>query len=238
MVVRGVDATWLRSHHYLPGGRWGRPDTDDDGEILGDGIDNDQDGLVDEVDVPAVDDIREAGFGGDDLQFDPMKGGALRYSNVPPPRSGQNPPSVPLFSEEIPEPSIDGARNPYMLYEPMTRLGNLVTTRSNVYAVYVTVGYFEVEPASSFVEVQKKFGGDGSATEANPTNNAANIAARALYDRVYPEGYALAQEMGSDTGDVRRERAFYIIDRSRPVGFKPGQDLNDEDTILVRRRIE
>ena len=32
----------------------------------------------------------------------------------------------------------------------MTRLENLVTNRSNVYAIWITVGYFEVEPAPSW----------------------------------------------------------------------------------------
>ena len=121
-----------------------------------------------------------------------------------------------------------------MMYQPMTRLGNLLTARSNVFAVWVTVGYFEVEPSPSWdnADVQAKFGGDGTA------GSAATVAARALYDRVYPEGYALAREMGADTGNTRRERGFYIIDRTRPVGFKPGEDLNVEDTILLRRRID
>ena len=29
-----------------------------------------------------------------------------------------------------------------------------------------------------------------------------------------------------------------MIDRTEPVGFKPGVDLNDEKMIRVRRRIE
>jgi hypothetical protein len=117
----------------------------------------------------------------------------------------------------------------------MSRLGNLVTTRSNVYAVWITVGYFEVERAPDWndvVNVQRRFGGDGA------VNSQATLAALALYNRVYPDGYALGKEVGSDTGDVKRHRAFYIIDRAEEVGFKPGEDLNVEKTIRLRRRIE
>ena len=39
-------------------------------------------------------------------------------------------------------------RNAYFRYDPIQRLGNLVTTRSNVFAVWVTVGYFEVDPTT------------------------------------------------------------------------------------------
>ena len=56
--------------------------------------------------------------------------------------------------------------------------------------------------------------------------------------QVYPEGYTLGQELGVDGGDVTRHRAFYVIDRSIPVGFVPGEDLNTEEAILLRRFIE
>jgi hypothetical protein len=46
------------------------------------------------------------------------------------------------------------------------------------------------------------------------------------------------QELGSDTGEITRHRAFYIYDRSVSVGFEPGKDHNFEDGILVRRFIE
>ena len=80
--------------------------------------------------------------------------------------------------------------------------------------------------------MQARFGGDG-----NPTS-AATIAAQALYNRVYPDGYMLGREIGSDTGNVKRPRGFYIVDRTEPVGFKPGEDLNVEKMIKLRRRIE
>jgi hypothetical protein len=87
--------------------------------------------------------------------------------------------------------------NPYFRYQAFQKLGNLVTTRSNVYAVWITVGYFEVDKEGK-----------------------------------------LGQELGLDRGEVRRHRAFYIIDRSIPVAFQRGQDYNVEKCILLRRFIE
>ena len=105
----------------------------------------------------------------------------------------------------------------------MSRLGNLVTERSGVFAIWITVGYFEVEKAPDWNDqtVKDHFGGDVT-----------------LYNRVYPDGYMLGRELGSDTGDVKRPRGFYIVDRTEEVGFKPGEDLNVEKMIRLRRRIE
>lgn len=117
--------------------------------------------------------------------------------------------NTPLFQGTSTDPADNVNRNPYFRYQGIQRLGNLVTTRSNVYAVWITVGYFEVEepPASS-----------------NPS--------------LYPDGYALARELGMDTGEIERHRAFYIFDRSIPVAFQRGQDLNIDKAILVDRFIE
>ena len=53
-----------------------------------------------------------------------------------------------------------------------------------------------------------------------------------------PAAISLARELGIDTGEIERHRAFYIIDRTLPVGFQRGQDLNTEKAILVNRFIE
>jgi len=115
----------------------------------------------------------------------------------------------PLFHYESLAQVDNTDRNPYFRYQGLQRLANLVTTRSNVYAVWITVGYFEVEPA------------------------------RQGYDPlIYPDGYQLGRELGIDTGEIERHRAFFIFDRSIPVGFVRGQDLNVEKAILVDRFIE
>ncbi|MGD9634511.1 MAG: hypothetical protein AB7U97_14620 [Pirellulales bacterium] len=236
MVRPGVEATYLRGLHWqraqedilktnpyastsnlYPNMSWGLAGVDDDGNGL-------------------VDDIREAGYG----VIDPdnqMDGDTLRIKTSTQALEGSG---IPLFSEQVPEPAIDGERNPGMMYQPMTRLGNLVTTRSNVYAIWITVGYFEVEKAPDWnnpnateqQNVRARFG--ATTTNTDPQT----IRGRALYDRVYPDGYTLGEELGTDTGSTNRQRAFYIIDRTEPVGFKPGEPLNVDKMIRVRRRIE
>jgi hypothetical protein len=54
----------------------------------------------------------------------------------------------------------------------------------------------------------------------------------------WPDGYQLWGEMGSDTGEIKRHRAFYIYDRSIPVAFERGKDHNIADGILLKRFIE
>jgi hypothetical protein len=120
----------------------------------------------------------------------------------------------------------DTLRHQYFKYQPISRLANLVTTRSNVYAVWVTVGFFEVEPAPTV----PAFGA------VNP--GVTGPALTALYNKVYPGGYQLAKEDGIDTGEIRRLRAFYMIDRTMPAAFEPGVDHNVENVIRLRRRIE
>jgi hypothetical protein len=114
----------------------------------------------------------------------------------------------------------DASRNPYFAYQGYQKLGNILTTNSNCFAVWITIGYFEVE----------EFRPNMSApvSPANPMT----------FDAAHPDGYCLAKEVGIDTGEVTRHRSFYIIDRSIPVGFIPGSRLNTDDCILVKRLIE
>ena len=85
----------------------------------------------------------------------------------------------------------DTNRNAYFRYQTMNQLANVTTVRSNVFAVWVTIGYFNSSGPM--------------ATEVTP---------------------------------VRRHRGFFIFDRSIPVGYQNGKDLNVEDAIVLRRIIE
>ncbi len=143
----------------------------------------------------------------------PLFSDATKGGPIEPTQNGPNRYSFPRM--------IDGDRNAPLYYNPITRLSSISSTRSGVFAVWVTVGYFEVKPAPDFATVSDRFLGD-----------------RNLYNKVYPEGYQLARELGHETGDIKRHRAFYLVDRTLPVAFKPGDDVNVEKLILVKRRIE
>jgi hypothetical protein len=109
---------------------------------------------------------------------------------------------VPRYLNAFTDVPRNSDRNPYFSYQAMQRLSNLVTCRSNVYAIWMTIGYFEVELNSTNLQ------------------------------------WELGQEVGLDTGTVTRHRAFYIIDRSIPVAFDPGQNHNVDKCVLLRRFIE
>jgi hypothetical protein len=87
--------------------------------------------------------------------------------------------------------------HPYFFLQGIHRLANLTTTRSNVYAIWITVGYFEVNAAG------------------NPVT-----------------------ELNLETGENRRHRGFFIVDRSIPVAYQRGVNHNVDKTILLRRYIE
>ena len=48
----------------------------------------------------------------------------------------------------------------------------------------------------------------------------------------------LREAIPGDPGSVKLHRAFYIVDRSIPVGYEPGKDHNVHDAIRLRRIIE
>lgn len=107
--------------------------------------------------------------------------------------------------------------NPAFRYELLQKLGNVATTRSNVYAVWITIGRFEVERAPP---------------ESYPWYSPSE------FQQVFPDGYRLGKEVGLDEGSVERQRAFYMFDRTIPMGFQRGEKLNTDNGILLRRIIQ
>jgi hypothetical protein len=126
------------------------------------------------------------------------------------PDPAATPPTPLLVSTAAAMPANDPTRNSYFHYQLLTKLGNTITTRSNVYAVWITLGYFEVN----------------------------RVAPRPNDPGFCPDGWQLGAELGADSGDIKRHRGFYLIDRSIPVGFQRGEDLNVLDCFLIQRFIE
>lgn len=170
--------------------------------------------------MPTV--LRQSAAHGGMLRRDPLLGQLQFPMNPQPPpvipaypAADPNSPQ-PLFSSMSAAPFQDATRNPYFRYQPLQKVGNLFSTNSNCYAVWITVGYFEVE---------------GNDTDNNPNTPP-------VIDQAHPEGVRLAGEVGVDEGNVKRHRAFYIIDRSVPVGYEPGHRHNTDKAVLLKRFIE
>lgn len=49
---------------------------------------------------------------------------------------------------------------------------------------------------------------------------------------------SIGAEYGSEQGKAKRHRAYYLIDRSVPVGYRTGQDLNADNCVLFRSIVE
>lgn len=161
-----------------------------------------------------------------DVQRNGVTATVLRNDGISP-RNGATPPTLAANPDRDAEFN-EANRNSLFRYMPISRLSSMTTNRSNVYAVWVTVGFFEVEPAPD----RDEFADDnGFGTSATPESNA-------LYELVYPEGYQFGKEAGIDTGDIRRVREFAMIDRTVPVAFEPGHNHNVDKAIRLRRRLE
>ncbi|MGI9458613.1 MAG: hypothetical protein ACR2NF_01320 [Pirellulales bacterium] len=134
-------------------------------------------------------------------------------------KDGQGDPIVgePLFSTPANSDSqFDPEHSSWFRFGPLIRASANTTARSEVYAIWVTVGLFEVEPVGQGLMPA----GVGPAIEA------------------YPSGYKILQEYGSSSGDMKRYRGFYIFDRSRAICYDPGVDHNVDEGILIERFVE
>jgi hypothetical protein len=123
----------------------------------------------------------------------------------------------------------ESANNPYSVLDNVMRLSDVTTTRSNVFGVWITVGYFKVEKCENLAELKAKF----------TNHNFDHIANDAMFKAVYPDGYVLGTEMGQEDRSVRRYRAFYLIDRSSPLDeFYRGMDLEKANAVILKKIVQ
>ncbi|HWB11612.1 MAG TPA: hypothetical protein VG826_20445 [Pirellulales bacterium] len=129
----------------------------------------------------------------DDTTFDSNNLGATYASNAT-----STPPATTSYRH--------AGQNAMFQYQMFTRLGNTTTNRSNVYAIWVTLGKFQVHPVA-----------------VSPQN---------------PDGYKLVAPYLDNAGNQVSTRGFYIFDRSIPMGFQRGQDVNVERGMLVEHVLQ
>ncbi|MGO9921897.1 MAG: hypothetical protein ACLQIB_45285 [Isosphaeraceae bacterium] len=108
--------------------------------------------------------------------------------------------------------AADFRQHPYWRSEQMQRVMNLTTVRTHQYAVWVTVGFFQV----------KRQGDIGMASVGVPT---------LAYDIMGPENGAL-------DGSNVRYRAFFLIDRLKLTGFDPGNAGQFHQAVVYSNRIQ
>jgi hypothetical protein len=115
-------------------------------------------------------------------------------------------------------------RSPFFRYQMYTKLSNHVTTRSNVYAIWITIGFFECERVQPGVPFPVQTG--HSSLEEFATKHR------------YPDGFRILRELGSDSGEAKRHRSFAIVDRTIPVGFMRGENLNVDRAFLINHIVD
>jgi len=106
----------------------------------------------------------------------------------------------------------DARQHPYFRSEWMQRIANLTTVRTHQYAVWITVGFFEVTQ-------------QGDALMANDPN---------YFDKAYDR---LGLELGILNGRNVRYRSFFLLDRTRATGFDPASPGNFRDVVVYRKSL-
>lgn len=105
----------------------------------------------------------------------------------------------------------DRTQNPYFRNDWLQKVTNLTTVRTHQYAVWITVGFFEV--------LQQ---GDPMVGNSVPS---------LAYDK-------LGAELGILSGRNIRYRSFFILDRTKATGFSPQNPGNFRDCVVYRQAIE
>ena len=130
-----------------------------------------------------------------------------------------------VFRNDIPD---NESRSPAFQNAFRTRLANLTTTKSSVFACWITVGFFEVDLDGNLIDTS----GQPLDDDNDPSTE---------LDRLLPKSPASGQsiaEIGAESGEQVRHRGFFLFDRSLPVAYEPGKNHNVDKAILLKTIIE
>ena len=108
--------------------------------------------------------------------------------------------------------TTDARQHPYWRTEHLQRIMNQTTVRTHQYAVWITVGFFEVT----------KQGDLAMLSSPNP---------QLAFD-------TLGAEVGAVTGNITRYRGFFLIDRTKLTGFTPSNTGSFRAAVTYRKIIQ
>ncbi|MGA7499014.1 MAG: hypothetical protein WBX00_19975, partial [Isosphaeraceae bacterium] len=113
-------------------------------------------------------------------------------------------------------PQIDMKQHPYFRTEMLQKAMNLTTVRTHQYAVWITIGFFEVTRQGDLL-----MAGAGAGTPA----------AALAFDILGPE-------IGASTGQTTRFRGFFLVDRLQLTGYDPNAVGSFRPAVVYRQTIE
>ena len=136
--------------------------------------------------------------------------------------------ALPAVSTQVPAPGgggshflgsaatgtrTDARQHPYWRTEHLQRIMNQTTVRTHQYAVWITVGFFEVTKQGDLAMLSSQ----------NSPQLAFDI---------------MGSEVGAVTGNTVRYRGFFLIDRTKLTGFTPSNTGSFRAAVTYRRVIQ
>ena len=118
--------------------------------------------------------------------------------------------SGPVSGTPTPIP-IDNRQHPYWRSELLQKAMNLTTVRTHQYAVWITIGFFEVTRQGDLLM--------------------AGTAPTLAYD-------VLGPEIGASSGQTTRYRSFFVVDRLQLTGYDPNVIGSFRPAVVYRQTIE
>jgi hypothetical protein len=123
---------------------------------------------------------------------------------------------TPTTATPNPQAIIDQKAHPYFRTEMLQKAMNLTTVRTHQYAVWITIGFFEVKRQGDLL-----MAGAGAGTAA----------ATSAYDILGPE-------IGAATGQTTRYRGFFLVDRLQLTAYDPNVVGSFRPAVVYRQTIE